>query len=104
MEKLDLPMRPYAVLATCEDGGMLETITDALAIDTLKKKLMDNTKMSKDLKNVKGMLDKQSEPKEFGFYDDIEDEVDIDFAKDFAWIEDEVEGIDDILKDNDAAN
>lgn len=39
MEKLDLPMRPYAVLATCEDGGMLETITDALAIDTLKKKM-----------------------------------------------------------------
>ena len=38
-EMLDLPLRPYAVLATSEDGGILETITDALAIDTLKKKM-----------------------------------------------------------------
>lgn len=38
-DKLDLPLRPYAVLATCEDGGLLETLTDALAIDTLKKRM-----------------------------------------------------------------
>ena len=72
-------------------------------IDTLKKKLQDNTKMSKDLKNVKNMLDKQDKKQEFGFYDDIEDEVDHDLHNDFAWIEDEVEGIDDILKEANAA-
>jgi len=38
-DKLELPLRPYSVLATCEDGGILETLTDALAIDTLKKRM-----------------------------------------------------------------
>jgi ferredoxin len=42
-EKLDLCLRPYAVIATCEDGGILETITDAVAIDTLKKKMSSGT-------------------------------------------------------------
>ena len=38
-DKLDLPLRPYSVLATAEDGGVLETLTDAVAIDTLKKRM-----------------------------------------------------------------
>jgi len=39
-EGLTLPLRPYAVLATCSDGGMLETLTDARSIDSLKKKVV----------------------------------------------------------------
>ena len=39
LEGLNLPLRPYAVVATSEDGGVLETLTDAVAIDTLKKRM-----------------------------------------------------------------
>lgn len=42
-EKLPLPLRPYAVLATSGigggGGGMLETVTDAVSIDALKKRV-----------------------------------------------------------------
>jgi len=39
LEGLSLPLKPYAVLATCSDGGLLETVNDARSIDSLKKRL-----------------------------------------------------------------
>mmetsp|Transcript_10686 Transcript_10686/g.23895 ORF Transcript_10686/g.23895 Transcript_10686/m.23895 type:complete len:305 (-) Transcript_10686:435-1349(-) len=38
-ENLTLPLRPYMVVATCADGGLLETLTDAVSIDALKKRV-----------------------------------------------------------------
>lgn len=38
-EKLPLVLRPYLVLATAADAGIIETVHDASSIDGLKKSL-----------------------------------------------------------------
>ena len=36
--KLKLWLKPFNILATCPNGGLIQTITDAVSIDSIKKK------------------------------------------------------------------
>jgi phosphatidylinositol kinase/protein kinase (PI-3 family) len=35
--KLKLWLKPFNIIATCPDGGLIETVPDAVSIDKLKK-------------------------------------------------------------------
>lgn len=39
LKKLDLWLRPYEILATGQRCGLIECVSDALSIDSIKKKL-----------------------------------------------------------------
>ena len=34
---LKLWLRPFNIIATCEDGGLIQTVPDSISIDKLKK-------------------------------------------------------------------
>jgi len=34
---LKIYLKPFYIIATCEDGGLIQTIPDAISIDKLKK-------------------------------------------------------------------
>jgi phosphatidylinositol 4-kinase len=36
-ENLKLWLKPFNIIATCNDGGLIQTIPDALSLDKLKK-------------------------------------------------------------------
>jgi len=35
--KLKIWLKPFNIIATCEDGGLIQTVPDAISIDKLKK-------------------------------------------------------------------
>ena len=40
---LKLWLKPYNIIATCEDGGLIQTVTDSISIDKLKKSMTQYT-------------------------------------------------------------
>jgi len=44
-KKINLWLRPYEILATGNRCGLIEVVTDALSIDSIKKKMDKNSQL-----------------------------------------------------------
>lgn len=58
LEKVDIKLRPYRILATSANEGLIECIIDAASIDSLKKSLLhlegsQNKEIKKDVEDLK---------------------------------------------------
>jgi phosphatidylinositol kinase/protein kinase (PI-3 family) len=42
---LKLWLKPFNIIATCEDGGLIQTVPDAISIDKLKKSYTEFTSL-----------------------------------------------------------
>ena len=38
-------LKPFNIIATCEDGGLIQTVPDAISIDKLKKSFAEFTSL-----------------------------------------------------------
>ena len=49
---LKLWLKPFNIIATCEDGGLIQTIPDAISIDKLKKSYTEFTSLKQYFKET----------------------------------------------------
>ena len=49
---LKLWLKPFNIIATCEDGGLIQTVPDAISIDKLKKSYAEFTSLKQYFKQT----------------------------------------------------
>ena len=45
-------LKPFNIIATCEDGGLIQTVPDAISIDKLKKSYAEFTSLKQYFKQT----------------------------------------------------